>query len=95
MTSVTVSDQLKNVSSQKQIQDVSDLKEIENVKGDEKFKQLGDSLVWSGDHKDICYQGTTDKKLPVGIRISYQLGRERISDEKRAERKERPSVHPL
>lgn len=93
VTSVTVSDQLKNVSSQKQIQDVSDLKEIENVKGDEKFKQLGDSLVWSGDHKDICYQGTTDKKLPVGIRISYQLDGKDISEKELKGKSGHLSIH--
>lgn len=93
VTSITVSDQLKNVSSQKQIQDVSDLKEIENVKGDEKFKQLGDSLVWSGDHKDICYQGTTDKKLPVGIRISYQLDGKDISEKELKGKSGHLSIH--
>ena len=93
VTSVTVSDQLKNISSQKQIQDVSDLKEIENVKGDEKFKQLGDSLVWSGDHKDICYQGTTDKELPVGIRISYQLDGKDISEKELKGKSGHLSIH--
>lgn len=93
VTSVTVSDQLKNVSSQKQIQDVSDLKEIENVKGDEKFKQLGDSLVWSGDHKDICYQGTTDKELPVGIRISYKLDGKDISEKELKGKSGHLSIH--
>ena len=81
VTSVTVSDQLKNISSKKQIQDVSGLKEIENVKGDETFKQLGDNLVWSGDSRDICYQGTTDKELPVGINISYKLDGKDISED--------------
>ena len=81
VTSVTVSDQLKNISGKKQIQDVSGLKEIENVKGDETFKQLGDNLVWSGDSKDICYQGTTEKELPVGINISYKLDGKDISED--------------
>lgn len=93
VTSVTVSDQLKNVGSQKQIQDVSDLKEIENVKGDEKFKQLGDSLVWSGNHKDICYQGTTDKELPVGIRISYKLDGKDISEKELKGKSGHLSIH--
>ena len=72
---------------------MSDLKEIENVKGDEKFKQLGDSLVWSGDHKDICYQGTTDKELPVGIRISYKLDGKDISEKELKGKSGHLSIH--
>lgn len=71
--SVTVSDQLKNIGSISEVKDTSILKDIENVKGDEAFKESGDSLIWSADNKDICYQGTTSQPLPVGIRITYKL----------------------
>lgn len=79
VTSVTVSDQLKNVTDISRIKDVSTLENIENVKGDEAFSQNSSTLTWSGDSKDICYQGTTDQTLPVGVKITYKLDGKDIS----------------
>lgn len=73
VTSVTVSDQLKNVTDKSEIKDVSTLENIENVKGDEEFSQKSNALTWNGDSKDICYQGTTSQALPVGVKITYTL----------------------
>ena len=81
ITSVTVSDQLKNVGGLESIEDVSDLKDIENVKGEESFSQNGGKLTWNGNGKDIVYQGTTEKKLPVGIRVIYTLDGRKIGAE--------------
>lgn len=79
VTSVTVSDQLKNVTDKSEIKDVSTLKDIENVKGDEKFSQKSSDLTWNGDSKDICYQGTTSQTLPIGVKITYQLDGKNVS----------------
>ena len=76
---VTVSDQLKNISSLGTIDDVSDLKDIKNVKGDETYSENNGKLVWQGDKKDICYQGTTTKKIPVGMKVTYELGGKKVS----------------
>ena len=76
---VTVSDQLKNISSLGTIDDVSDLKDIKNVKGDETFSENNGRLVWQGDKKDICYQGTTTKKIPVGMKVTYELDGKKVS----------------
>ena len=78
---VEVSDQLKNISDLTKIEDISDLQNIENVKGDETFAQSGTSLEWDGNGSDICYQGTTDKELPVGITITYELDGKRVTAE--------------
>ncbi len=77
--SVTVSDQLKNVSDKSKLEDISDLRDIVNVKGDEAFSTMGSSVVWDTADADICYQGTTTKELPVGIKISYKLDGKDIS----------------
>ena len=76
---VTVSDQLKNISSLGTIDDVSDLKDIKNVKGDETYSENNGKLVWQGDKKDICYQGTTTKKIPVGMKVTYELDGKKVS----------------
>lgn len=76
---IIVSDHLKNREGLKVLEDVSSLKDIENVKGDEKFsKENGDSLSWNADGEDIYYQGNTDKKPPVTIKVKYYLNDKEI-----------------
>ena len=79
---VIVSDWLKNHSGAATLEDVSDLKEIENVKGDETFSQGTDgALTWQADGNDIYYQGTTDKELPIDMKMTYYLDGKEISPE--------------
>ena len=86
ITDVTVSEQLKNLpkDSNKKINDSSILTNIENVKGDETFSADKDSLTWDAQKKDICYQGTTDKELPLSLEISYRLDGKDITPEELA-----------
>lgn len=80
---VTVSDWLKNSGSVSgDLTDESILKEIKNVKGDETFTENGDQLTWNTAGEDIYYQGTTDKELPVSVKLTYFLdGKEVKPDE--------------
>lgn len=80
---VTVSDWLKNSGSVSgNLTDESILKEIKNVKGDETFTENGDQLTWNTAEEDIYYQGTTDKELPVSVKLTYFLdGKEVKPDE--------------
>lgn len=71
---VTVSNWLKNSGSVSgNLEDESTLSDIKNVKGDEKYTADGDKLTWATDGEDIYYQGTTDKKLPVSVKLNYYL----------------------
>ena len=71
---VTVSNWLKNSGSVSgDLEDESTLSDIKNVKGDEEYTADGDKLTWSTDGEDIYYQGTTDKKLPVSVKLKYYL----------------------
>lgn len=78
-TKITVSNWLKNAGINGTISDESDLKDIQNVKGDETFTQNGDDVQWSAGSNDIYYQGTTDKELPVGVEIKYELDGKEIA----------------
>ena len=80
---VTVSDWLKNSGSVSgNLTDESILKDIKNVKGDETFTENGDQLTWNTAGEDIYYQGTTDKELPVSVKLTYFLdGKEVKPDE--------------
>lgn len=77
-----VSDWLKNSEDKNLISDNSSLTGIENVKGDEDFTQNGTNLTWDADGNDIYYQGTTDAKTPVGVKVTYKLDGKEISADK-------------
>lgn len=78
---ITVSDWLKNAGINGTLKDKSELKDITNVKGDETFEQSGDGVSWNAGAQDIYYQGTTDKELPVGVKLVYELDGKEISPE--------------
>ncbi len=78
---IIVSEWLKNEDGKETLEDKSDLKDIENVKGDETFAQKGDKITWQAGGKDIYYQGTTDKELPVTQKITYSLDGKEMSPE--------------
>ena len=81
---ITVSEQLKNNGSGS-VDDYSTLKNIKNVKGDEEYTQGEDgSLTWTGDGEDIYYQGETDARLPVTVKVTYYLDGKKISPDKLA-----------
>ena len=75
----TVTEWLKNPGTGA-VEDVTALQDIENVKGEETYTQNGaDEMSWKSEGKDIYYQGTTDQKLPVNVKITYQLDGKEIS----------------
>lgn len=77
----TVSEWLKN-PEKGTISDTSELKNIKNVKGDETFETgSNNSVNWKSEGNDIYYQGTTDKEIPVDVKVSYKLDGKSISPE--------------
>lgn len=81
---VIVSNQLKNAGEEKSLEDHTELKDIKNVKGEETFQKKENTLVWDTDNTDIYYQGTTEKELPVSVKMKYLLDGKEISPEKLA-----------
>lgn len=78
--SITVSDWLKNPDKTAALCDKSDLSDIKNVKGTEGYAPDKDgTLIWSSGGNDIYYQGSTDKALPVSVKITYYLDGKEIS----------------
>ena len=76
-----VNNHLKYVSKDT-VEDETILKNILNISGKEKFNKDGDKLTFKGNGKDITYQGTTDKELPITASIKYYLNGESISKKK-------------
>lgn len=90
---IIVSDWIKNAEGSSTLQDESDLKDIKNVKGYEEYTLSPDgSLTWAADGSDIYYQGTTDKELPVEVKISYTLDGKAISPEELAGKSGRVTI---
>ncbi len=80
-----VSDWLKNKNGDAVLADKSDLKNIENVKSDAGYTVDKDgNLLWDAKGEDIYYQGETDKKLPVDVRISYYVDGKEVKPEEMA-----------
>lgn len=80
--SILVNEKLKNADGAATLTDKTNLKDIVNVKGDETFTQNGETITWDANGNDICYQGTSDKELPVDVKVTYYLdGREITSEQ--------------
>ena len=71
--STIVNEQLMNSDELDTIDDYSELKDILNINDNRTFTQNNNQLTWSAKGKDILYQGTTDKELPVSLKITYLL----------------------
>lgn len=75
-----VSDWLKNKDGSDKLEDKSDLKDIENVKSDADYTTGEDgAITWNAKGEDIYYQGTTDKQLPVDVKVTYLLDGKEMS----------------
>ena len=82
---VIVSEWLQNHDGSDKLEDYSNLKEIKNVKGDETFTEDQDgNIIWDAQGNDIYYQGKTDEKLPVSVKVSYYLDGQKITPQELA-----------
>lgn len=81
---ILVNEKLKNADGSATLTDKTDLKDIVNVKGDETFTQDGDTITWDANGNDICYQGTSDKDLPVDVKVTYYLDGKEITPDQLA-----------
>lgn len=71
--STIVNEQLINSDKLDTIEDYSELKNILNINDDRTFTQNNNQLTWDAKGRDILYKGTTDKELPVSLKITYLL----------------------
>ena len=69
------------INDEQTIDDQSSLNDITNVNGEETFSQDGQNITWQANGKDIYYQGTTDKELPISMQIEYYLDGQKVEPE--------------
>ena len=90
---IIVSDKLTNTEGADSLNDRSELQNIENVNGDETYQTGSDGqLVWNAQGRNICYQGTTDKELPIALTVRYRLDGKDISPEELAGKSGRVTI---
>ncbi len=76
---IIVSDWIKNALAGAAVKDKTELQNIRNLKGEEGFAQNGGETLWDAQGKDIYYQGTIAKELPVDLSVQYLLDGREIS----------------
>jgi len=76
--SLTDSIRLENPEKLDVLTDSTLLTGIENVSGDESFTMDGQTLTWKANGKDVTYQGTSDRPLPVTPVVTATLNGEEV-----------------
>jgi len=68
-----VNSRLMNTNQENTLEDYSELKDILNLNNNNSYQRVDNKLVWNALGKDVVYQGTTAKALPVKVNIKYYL----------------------
>jgi putative membrane protein len=77
---VIVSDWLKNSGSEATVNDETDLNDLEVVKNDASYTVDSNNMhIWTTNGSDVYYKGTSDKALPVDVKLTYKLDGQPIS----------------
>lgn len=78
---VTVQATLKNGDGSAALRDEADLSGVELSDDDDKtaFEQEGTTLYWDAQGDDVAYKGTSEKRPPVSMSISYTLDGQEVS----------------
>ena len=84
--SLTDNIRLENADGLDEITDRTLLADIQNINGKESFTLDNETLAWQAQGKDVTYQGTSDKALPVTPVVTICLDGEKISAEELAEK---------
>lgn len=91
---IIVSDWLKNFSGEEKIKDATDLTDVENVKGNETFTRgKKHNITWNANGNDIYYQGSSDKNLPVSMKVTYYLDGKKIEPKKLIGKSGKVKIH--
>lgn len=78
---------------EKEEMDNTYLKDILNINGDESYQLDGNRIIWKNEGKDIFYKGTTDKLLPIEVKVDYYLNDEKADPKKIIGKKGTIKIH--
>lgn len=73
----TVNESILNKKNVKEINDYTVLDDIINLSSGSEYSKNGKNLTWSLNDSNILYKGTTDKCLPISVKVTYKLNGEK------------------
>lgn len=73
----TVNESILNKKNVKEINDYTVLDNIINLSSGSEYSKNGKNLTWSLNDSNILYKGTTNKSLPIGVKVTYKLNGEK------------------
>ena len=91
--STEVASTLKNPLGESQLADSSNLKEINDGDGSNTFSGSGDDIVWDTNGSDVEYVGTSEKKAPVSVKMTYKLDGKEVKFEELAGATGKLTIH--
>lgn len=73
----TVNESILNKKNVKEINDYTVLDDIINLSSGSEYSKNGKDLTWSLNDSNVLYKGTTDKSLPISVKVTYKLNGEK------------------
>lgn len=80
ISDIVVSSWLHNDNGIKNLKEKLNLTDVKNVKTDEEPEDSNGVYTWNSDSNDVYYQGNSTEKLPVSMKITYQLDGQEMSE---------------
>ena len=80
VSDIVVSSWLHDEDGIKNLKEKLNLTDVRNVKTDETPEESNGEYTWNSDSNDVYYQGKATEKLPVSIKITYELDGQEISE---------------
>ena len=74
---ITVNESILNKKNVKEINDYTVLDNIINLSSGSEYSKNGKNLTWSLNDSNILYKGTTNKSLPISVKVTYKLNGEK------------------
>lgn len=80
VSDIVVSSWLHDEDGIKDLKEKLNLTDVRNVKTDETPEESNGEYTWNSDSNDVYYQGKASEKLPVSMKITYELDGQEISE---------------
>lgn len=79
VSDISVSSWLHDEDGIHNVKEKLDLSDVENIKGNEKPGIDGNVYTWNSEQSDLYYTGKSEKKLPITVKISYEIDGRKMS----------------
>lgn len=80
VSDIVVSSWLHDEDGIKALKEKLNLTDVRNVKTDEIPEESNGTYTWNSDSNDVYYQGKATEKLPVSVKITYELDGAEVSE---------------